>query len=144
MKNFYLSRKQCKQVTRMANEFQSYLPFEESTFGAFINDLHSFIRAMVEQKVPSIRQAIIRMYRTNLHNMIDKYYPDGYKANKMVRYNYRCFAVTRLINPEYGFTPLEQVVAMKMIRAFRDFARSEFKNEEEYINRLDKAAAILR
>lgn len=99
---------------------------------------------MIGQKVPAIRKLIIEKYLTSLHAMIAKYYPNGYKGNKVVRYYYERLSVSRLINPEYGFTPLERVVTMKMFRAFRDFAHSSFKDEKEYINKLDSAAAILR
>lgn len=44
MKQNYFTLKQSRQINKIYNEVQSYMPFEEATFPAFISKIIPFVR----------------------------------------------------------------------------------------------------
>lgn len=44
MEQNYFTLKQSRQINKIYNEVQSYMPFEEATFPAFISKIIPFVR----------------------------------------------------------------------------------------------------
>lgn len=53
MKQNYFTSKQSRQINKIYNEVQSYMPFEEATFPAFISKIIPFVR-----EFPATRKAV--------------------------------------------------------------------------------------
>lgn len=144
MKHIYFSAKQSRQVNRMFNEFQSCLPFKESSFQSLINETIDYVKALIMYREPNLREKCTDIFRANIKSMIGKYYMNGYRLNPNNIYAYTLISHPRMINPEYGYTPLETVTAIKAVRAFRDFAYSGFKDEDIFIYKLNRISGLLR
>lgn len=139
----YFSRKQSGQLNKMINGFESYLPFKENTFNVFGGLITDYLRYLILYKDDWYRNDITINFRKELHVLIDKYYINGFKPNKKIKQTYIDISHDRLINPEYGYTPLETVAMIKALRALRDFIRSNFEDEDEFVNKLIKIAGLL-
>ena len=144
MQNINFSTKQSRQINRMFNEFQSCLPFKESSFQYSINETMDYMKALIMYHEQSSRNKCTDIFRANMRAIIGKYYMNGYRANPNKVYTYTLISHPRMINPEYGYTPLETIVAIKAIRAFRDFAYSNFKDEDTFIAKLNTISVLLR
>lgn len=144
IQKIFLSKKQSKQVNKLMNELQSYLPFKECTYNVLMSEVLSCTKAITSMREQYCINTATNLLRHNIKTMVDKYYINGFKPNGQIIYTYDLIYHMRMINPEYGYTPLETVVAVKCSRALRDFSRSGFKNEDEFINRLVKISGILK
>lgn len=140
----FFSKKQSKQVNKLMNELQSYLPFKECTYNVLMNEVLSCTKTITSMREQYRINAATNLLRRKIKTLVDKYYINGFKSNSQAIYTYDLIYHVRMINPEYGYTPLETVVVVKCSRVLRDFARSGFKHENEFISRLVKISGILK
>lgn len=64
------------------------------------------------------------------------------KAEKQ-RHRFSLIEIPRMSAFECDYKPIEGVACMKVIRAFRDFARSGFEDEEEFVKKLIRISNML-
>lgn len=82
------------------------------------------------------------LFVEGIRKLADKYYPNGFKSSRKIRYGFSLIEIPRMSSFECDYKPIEGVACMKVIRAFRDFARSGFE-EEEFIKKLIRISNML-
>lgn len=139
----YLSVKQSKQIINMRNKFQSYLPLDGCTFDDFTFDAIDFVRLVAKHQNVRYRNFYIQNLKNEIQHNYHKHYANGFKINKNSIFTYCRLMHPRMINPRYQIIELETIAIMKTLRAFRDFAYSGLKNEDEFIERLIKISNLI-
>ncbi len=142
MKQNYFTLKQSRQISKIYNEVQSYMPFEEATFPAFISKIIPFVREYSHYTENS-KEYAKELFLEGIRRLTDKYYPNGFKPSKKQRYRFSLIEIPRMSTFECDYKPIEGVTCIKVIRAFRDFSRSGFKEEEEFVKKLIKISNML-
>lgn len=142
MKQNYFTLKQSRQINKIYNEVQSYMPFEEATFPAFISKIIPFVREY-SRYTESSKEYAKELFVEGIRKLADKYYPNGFKPNRKIRFGFSLIEIPRMSSFECDYKPIEGVACMKVIRAFRDFARSRFEGEEEFIKKLIRISNML-
>lgn len=142
MKQNYFTLKQSRQINKIYNEVQSYMPFEEATFPAFISKIIPFVREYsryTENSKKYARELLVE----GIRRLTDKYYPNGFKPNKRNRYGFSLLEIPRMSTFECEYNPIEGIACMKVIRAFRDFARLGFEDKEGFIEKLIRISNMI-
>ena len=142
MKQNYFTLKQSRQINKIYNEVQSYMPFEEATFPAFISKIIPFVREYSHYTENS-KEYAKELFIEGIKRLADKYYPNGFKPSKKQRYRFSLIEIPRMNYFEGDYKPIEGVACMKVIRAFRDFSRSGLEEEEGSVKKLIKISNML-
>ena len=142
MKQNYFTLKQSRQISKIYNEVQSYMPFEEDTFPVFISKIIPFVREY-SRYTENSKEYAKELFLEGIRRLTDKYYPNGFKPSKKQRYRFSLIEIPRMSTFECDYKPIEGVTCIKVIRAFRDFSRSGFKEEEEFVKKLIKISNML-
>ncbi len=142
MEQNYFTLKQSRQINKIYNEVQSYMPFEEATFSAFISKIIPFVREY-SRYTENSKEYAKELFIEGIKRLADKYYPNGFKSSKKQRYRFSLIEIPRMSTFECDYKPIEGVACMKVIRAFRDFSRSGLEEEEEFVKKLIKISNML-
>ena len=76
MKQNYFTSKQSRQINKIYNEVQSYMPFEEATFPAFISKIIPFVREY-SRYTENSKEYAKELFVEGIRKLADKYYPNG-------------------------------------------------------------------